>query len=74
VNGSTGARVGDVISIGTPSSFTGQAGLIPFAYVFANDTIRFQIANVSGGSLTPPEGTWTFLGRQRADTLNDDLA
>lgn len=52
----TGAAAGDKVVIGAPATL--EAGLIPFGYVSAANTVSIRVANVSGGTVDPASASW----------------
>lgn len=53
----TGALANDRVVMGLPNGLV--AGLIPFAWVSASNTVKIRIQNVSAGALTPHSGAAT---------------
>ena len=54
-----GVKVGDYVAVDPPSTTTGI--LVGKARVSAADTVAISFANVTGGSLTPPVGTYVMF-------------
>lgn len=52
----TGAAVGDKVVLGAPSTL--EAGLIPFGYVSATNTVSIRVFNGSGGTVDPASASW----------------
>lgn len=57
----TGATVGDTVVLSPPTAgLTAGLGLLD-ARVSAANTVKVRIANLSGGSVDEPSGTWTYM-------------
>lgn len=52
----TGAAVGDKVALGAPSTL--EAGLIPFGYVSATNTVSIRVFNGSGSTVDPASASW----------------
>jgi hypothetical protein len=55
----TGAAVGDVVSLGPPSTI--EAGLVWSGFVSAENTVAIRVHNTSGGSVNPASATWRAM-------------
>jgi hypothetical protein len=55
-----GLRVGMPIKVTPPAVMTN--GLSVDAVVLTNDALTIAVANTSAGGLTPPAGSWSFMG------------
>lgn len=54
----TGARPGDVVSLGPPADL--KAGLLAFGLATAVDTVEVRVLNATSASITPAFGPWTI--------------
>lgn len=52
-----GAQVGDVVSLGAPSTI--ESGFIWSGFVSAADTVTIRLAKITSGTVDPAIGTWT---------------
>lgn len=58
----TGAAVNDTVHLGPPTGLT--AGLIPFAWVSAADTVTIRLSNITAGAIDPASATWKVAVHQ----------